>query len=162
MNNDDFESVASWLEAELSRYTIAISAMVVIVVAVAAVAIFRLVGWTSFALIQSIGVMLMSWLIASAYLRWRQKKLLQEAVGRIKTDTPPSQTPEVFYRFVSERSMTYALAAHVVKRNGVFKTHDANQTVDKQTISGDSANAHGSNPPIHDEDAKTNDSNKVQ
>ena len=69
MNNDDFESVASWLEAELSRYTIAISAMVVIVVAVAAVAIFRLVGWTSFALIQSIGVMLMSWLIASAYLR---------------------------------------------------------------------------------------------
>ena len=35
MNNDDFESVASWLEAELSRYTIAISAMVVIVVAVA-------------------------------------------------------------------------------------------------------------------------------
>ena len=111
MNNDDFESVASWLEAELSRYTIAISAMVVIVVAVAAVAIFRLVGWTSFALIQSIGVMLMSWLIASAYLRWRQKKLLQEAVGRIETDTPPSQTPEVFYRFVSERSMTYALAA---------------------------------------------------
>ena len=100
--------------------------------------------------------------IASAYLRWRQKKLLQEAVGRIETDTPPSQTPEVFYRFVSERSMTYALAAHVVKRNGVFKTHDANQTVDKQTISGDSANAHGSNPPIHDEDAKTNDSNKVQ
>lgn len=91
-----------------------------------------------------------------------KKKLLQEAVGRIETDTPPSQTPEVFYRFVSERSMTYALAAHVVKRNGVFKTHDANQTVDKQTISGDSANAHGSNPPIHDEDAKTNDSNKVQ
>ena len=162
MNNDDFESVASWLEAEPARYTIAISAMVVIVVAVAAVAIFRLVGWTSFALIQSIGVMLMSWLIASAYLRWRQKKLLQEAVGRIETDTPPSQTPEVFYRFVSERSMTYALAAHVVKRNGVFKTHDANQTVDKQTISGDSANAHGSNPPIHDEDAKTNDSHKVQ
>lgn len=133
MNHDDLETIAKWLEDELSRYTIAVSLMACIVVAAVFFAFINVIGFTAFAVLESIGAMLMIWLIASAYLRWRQKLLLREAVRRVEemslgdrvedadrgkttSDGRTTTAAEDFYRFLNARSMTYALALHVMAR----------------------------------------------
>lgn len=133
MNHDDLEIIAKWLEDELSRYTIAVSLLVCIVIVAVFFAFINVIGFTAFAVLESIGAMLIIWLIASAYLRWRQKRLLRDAVqrvekmsvalrpenadrGKMTSDGRTTTTAEDFYAFLSARSMIYALAFHVMAR----------------------------------------------
>ncbi len=151
MTPDDLSQTAHWLESALSRDTIAVSLTAFGIVALSCGMIIGSIGATSFAILESIGAMLMIFVVAEATLDWRRKCRLKEAVGRLPDDALPTpgemasddMTPagdrrtEIFCAYIADHPMTYALAECAIKRNRKAKTPIDCAAPDAQNVGGE-------------------------